>query len=219
MKSKRILQVIPLISLLLLACLASSFPSLSTKTPSPTLASIPQVPTFSIPSTSLPDQNDNGMENENLLAAVPPGFKLDYQAEKDNMSIHEMVPQNESVTAWTTLVTVQIFLGGKNTTPGQFQENLTWSWLNACPNSESHPVADGVENGYDFVLWMLYCPLNSSTQQVEYAYIKAIQGNDSFYDVQVAFRYEPSDEDIIDWMNYLRDVIVCDTRIAERACP
>lgn len=219
MKSKIILQAISLASFFLLACLVTSLPSLSTKTPSPTLASIPQVPTLSISLTSLPEQEDSGLENENLLAAIPPGFKIDYEAEQDNMIINEMVPQNQSVNDWTTLVTVQIFMGEKNTTPEQFQENLTQSWLNACQNSETYPVTDGVENGYDFVLWMLYCPLNPSTQQVEYAYVKAIQGNDSFYDVQVAFRYEPSDEDVTYWMNYLRDVIVCDSRIVEQSCP
>ena len=219
MKSTTILRASSLASLLLLACLVVSFPGISNKTPSPTLASIPQVPTLSIPSTSLPDEQDSGMENENLLVNVPPGFKIDYHAEQGSMIINEMVPENESVNDWTTLVTVQIFLGEKNNTPEQFQENLTQSWFNACQNSESYPVTDGFENGYDFVLWMLYCPLNPSTQQVEYAYIKAIQGNDSFYDVQVAFRYEPSEEDVTYWMNYLRDVIVCDSRIAERACP
>lgn len=219
MSSITILRAISLASLLLLACLVISFPSIPNKTPSPTLASIPQVPTLSILSTSLPEQHGSGMENENLLVVVPPGFKIDYQAEQGDMIINEMVPQNESVNDWTILVTVQIFLGEKNNTPEQFQENLTQSWFNACQNSESYPVADGVENGYDFVLWMLYCPLNPSTQQVEYAYIKAIRGNDSFYDVQVAFRYEPSDEDVTHWMNYLRDVTVCDSRITERACP
>ncbi len=129
-----------------------------------------------------------------------------------------MVAENESVNDWTTLVTVQTFKRIQNT-PEQFQENLTKLWFDSCPNSESYPVADGVENGYNFVLWMLYCPLNPSTQKMEYAYIKAIQGNDSFYDVQVAFRYEPSDEDITYWMNYLKEVVVCDTRIAEQACP
>lgn len=219
MKPNSTLLFITLASLFLPACLASAFPSLSTQTPSPTLASIPQVPTLSIALTPPPDQPDSGLENENLLVAVPPGFKIDYEAEQNNIIVNEMVAENESVNDWTTLVTVQIFQGEKNIAPGQFQENLTQSWFGVCPNSESHPVADGAENGYNFVLWMLYCPLNPSTQKVEYAYIKAIQGNDSFYDVQVAFRYDPSEEDITYWMNYLREVVVCDTRIADQACP
>jgi len=49
--------------------------------------------------------------------------------------------------------------------------------------------------------------------------MKAIEGNDSFYLVQVAFRYEPTEADIIRWMNYLRDVQVCDSRLPGQACP
>jgi hypothetical protein len=49
--------------------------------------------------------------------------------------------------------------------------------------------------------------------------MKAIQGNDSFYLAQVAFRFETSNDEVTQWMNYLREVIVCDTRIPEKACP
>jgi len=169
--------------------------------------------------TSLEQPTRTGPENEKLLVEVPSGFKIDFQAEQNNMRIQEMVPQNESVNDWTTLVTVQIFLGMTYTTPEQYQETLTQSWFEACGNSESHPVANGTENGYNFVLWQLFCPLNPTTQKVEYAYLKAILGNDSFYLVQVAFRYEPSPDDVTQWMNYLKGVHVCDSRIPERACP
>jgi hypothetical protein len=159
------------------------------------------------------------LENENLLAGLPEGFKVDYQAEQNNQTITEMVPEDESVENWTTMVTVQVYLGEKNTTPEQAQDNLTQAWFNACQNSESYPVADGTENGYNFVLWMLYCPLNPSTQQSEYTYLKAIEGNDSFYLVQVAFRHEPSEDEITQWMNYMKEVQVCDSRIDGQTCP
>ncbi|HET9908252.1 MAG TPA: hypothetical protein VFQ23_16495, partial [Anaerolineales bacterium] len=145
--------------------------------------------------------------------------KIDFQAEQNNMVISEMVPQSESVDNWSTLITVQIFLGMTNTTPEQYQDTLTQSWFAACQDSASYPVADGTENGYNFVLWQLYCPLNPSTQKVEFTYLKAIQGNDSFYLVQVAFRHEPTSDEITEWMNYLRTVQVCDSRIPESACP
>ena len=135
------------------------------------------------------------------------------------MVINEMVAEGESVQDWTTLVTVQIILGETNIMSEQYQETMTQKWFSACQDSQSYPVADGVENGYNFVLWQLYCPLNPATQKLEYTYMKAIQGNDSFYLVQVAFRYEPTEADITQWMNYLREVQVCDSRIPERSCP
>lgn len=207
------LNVIVVTSIFLLACSLLPLPDATSGTP-PTFTPEPVLPQF--------DQSTEAgtaSENENLLAELPTGFKIDYQAEQNNMVINEMVPQSESVNDWTTMVTVQIFLGETNTTSEQYQETMTQSWFNACQDSESYPVANGDENGYNFVLWQLYCPLNPSTQKVEYAYMKAIQGNDSFYLVQVAFRREPSSDEITQWMNYLREVQVCDTRIAERACP
>lgn len=211
-RSSAALNLIVITSLFLLACSLVSLPGITTETP-PTLTAVPSTQPLAEVKAS------PGLENENLLAELPTSFKVDYQAEQNNQTITEMVPAGESVEDWTTMVTVQVYLGEKNITPSQAQDNLTQTWFNACQNSETYPVADGAENGYSFVLWQLYCPLNPATQKVEYTYMKAIRGNDSFYLVQVAFRYEPTDEDITKWMKYLKEVQVCDSRIAEQACP
>jgi hypothetical protein len=165
----------------------------------------------------LPEQPNSTLENENLLTTIPSSFKVDFSDKQNNFVITEMVQEGESVNDWSTMITVEIFLGEKNTTPQQYQETLTERWFNACENSETYPLADGVENSYNFVLWQLYCPLNAATQKEEYTFIKAIQGNDSFYLVQVAFRHEPSDDEITQWMRYLKEIQVCDSRIAEQA--
>lgn len=157
--------------------------------------------------------------SENLIAVVPPGFEMGHEDQSGSFIITEMVRNGETVENWTTLITVEIFLGEKTVTPQQYQQMLTERWFGACENSETYPVADGEENGYPFVLWQLYCPLNGSLQTVEYTYLKAIQGNDSFYLVQVAFRHEPSNDEITQWMQYLKGVQVCDSRLPDRACP
>ena len=216
------LLLVALASVFLLACYSSSLSILNTPTPRPTLASIPAVPTLSItqPGSTEPlVEFGGGLQNENLLVEIPTGFKIDYEAKQNNTVISEMVSEDESVNDWTTLVTVQIFLGMTGTTPEQYQENMTQSWFNACADSEAYPVASGDEKGYAFAVWQLYCPINPSTQKVEYAYMKAIQGNDSFYLVQVAFRHEPTADEVTEWVRYLREVQVCDSRIPERACP
>lgn len=214
--------LVALASVFLLACYSSSLSILNTPTPQPTLASIPAVPTLSITQPGLTEPltaSGSDLQDENLLVKIPSGFMIDYESSQNNMLITEMVAENESVNDWTTLVTVQIFLGMRDITPEQYQENMTRAWSNACANSESYPVASGNENGYPFVVWQLYCPLNPSTQKVEYTYMKAIQGNDSFYLVQVAFRFEPSSDEVTQWVTYLREVKVCDSRIPEKACP
>lgn len=218
--SKANLRVIFISGFILLACKLLPIPNTAVNL-SPTSTTLPEKPieTPIEQPTEQPTEPSMGLENENLLAGIPSGFKIDHKDKQNNVVISEMVDQSESVNDWTTLVTVQVFLGMTNTTPEQYQENMNQLWFNACENSETYPVADGNENGYDFVLWQLYCPLNPSTQKMEYTYMKAIQGNDSFYLVQVAFKHEPSNDEITKWMQYLQQVKVCDSRLPDRACP
>ena len=54
---------------------------------------------------------------------------------------------------------------------------------------------------------------------MEISWFKAVQGNDSFYLVQKAFRFVPSKAQIARWVGYLKAVHVCDSRLPERACP
>lgn len=213
------INLIFITSIFILACSSASLPSLATATPQ-TIITVPPMPTEFLTQPQVETTpSGTGLENENLLAGLPAGFKVGYQAEQNNITISEMVLESETVEDWTTMVTVQVFLSKTDTTPKQAQDILTKDWFNACANSETYPVADGAENGYNFVLWQLYCPLNSATQKPELTYMKAIQGNDSLYLVQVAFRFEPSEADVTQWINYLKEVKVCDSRVAERACP
>jgi len=101
-------------SIFLLACYASQIPDFATPTPQ-TIITVPPMPTefLTQPPTEI-TQSGTGLENENLLAELPEGFKVDYQGQENNFVISEMVPEGESVNDWTTLITVEIFLGEKN---------------------------------------------------------------------------------------------------------
>jgi hypothetical protein len=155
--------------------------------------------------------------NETLLASLPDGYKRDFEQKTKDALISEMVPVGQSVSNWTEMVTVQVFYALK-TTPQQFKAQMEKERAAACPGSETQPVAQGDENGYPSMVWLQNCPLNKATGKPEITWFKAIAGNDSFYVVQVAFKAWPSKELIAQWMHYLKDVRVCDTRLPERAC-
>lgn len=157
--------------------------------------------------------------NENLLVAMPEGYKVGFSDRKQNMIMQEMVPGAETVHAWTEMVTVQIFLGMKGVTPAQYSGRLQGVWAKACPNATSQPVASGVENNYPFLLWLSSCPRNVTTGKPEITWFKAMQGNDSFYLVQKAFKFQPSKTQIENWTSYFKKVSVCDSRLADRPCP
>jgi hypothetical protein len=162
--------------------------------------------------------NNKTLSDENLLLAVPDGFKIDFQQRTGDMLISEMVPVAQTVHEWTAMVTVQVFHDLK-VTPEQFKARIDKEGPAACAGIESHPVAQGDENGYAYMVWLQSCPLNNATGKPEITWFKAITGNDSFYVVQLAFKAWPSKEQITSWMHYLGSVTVCDSRLPERACP
>jgi hypothetical protein len=161
--------------------------------------------------------NNEKLSDENLLVALPDGFKIDFQQRAGNMLINEMVPVGQTVNDWTEMVTVQVFHDLK-TTPEQFKARIDKEGPAACAGIESHPVAQGDENGYPYMVWLQSCPLNKVTGKPEITWFKAIAGNDSFYILQLAFKAWPSKEQITSWMHYLGTVRVCDTRLPQRVC-
>ena len=154
---------------------------------------------------------------ENLLVGVPDGYKVDYTAKNAKASISEMVPKAETVHDWSEMVTVQIFFG-LHSTPQQFKARVEALWRQTCTDANAHQIAEADENGYPVLVWMLVCPRNPQSGKPEWTWFKAIAGNDSFYLVQKAFRFEPSKEQVVRWTQYLRGVTLCDSRARERSC-
>ncbi len=159
------------------------------------------------------------LKNENLLQNVPDGYKIDYQANENNVIMMEMVPEQQSVNNWDEMVTTQIMLGVKNITPQEFQASMQKMWSDVCKDAQFFTMKQGKENGYPFSFWLQGCPNNPATGKLEFTYFKAIQGNDSFYVVQKAFKFNPSKDQIVQWTQYLRSVEVCDSRLPKSKCP
>jgi hypothetical protein len=157
------------------------------------------------------------LENENLLVAMPPGYKVGYTKHTAKGVITEMVPAAETVENWTEMVTVQIFYGTDSLIA--FRARLEKLWASACAGARSAPVGGGLVNGYTTMTWRLSCPLNRQTGKPEMTWFKAISGRDSFYVVQKAFKFEPAPEKAAEWVAWLDMVSVCDTRLPDRACP
>ncbi len=67
--------------------------------------------------------NNRKLTDENLLVALPDGYKIDFQQRAGNMLISEMVPAAQNVHDWTETVTVQVFHDLK-ATPDQFKARI-----------------------------------------------------------------------------------------------
>jgi hypothetical protein len=157
------------------------------------------------------------LANENLLTKMPDGYKLDFHQENKDMFLNEFVPVSQSFNNWTEMVTVQVFYGLKES-PEQFKAKTEASLPKLCPGAKVNLITQGNENGYPFILFLQDCPLNKATGKPEITWFKVIGGNDSLYVVQFAAKAWPSNEEITNWLHYLRDVVVCDTRLPDRSC-
>lgn len=158
------------------------------------------------------------LQGEKLIQMTPTGYKVGYQTKQGNMVLMEMVPIDQTVNNWDEMVTTQIFHGLKNTTPAEFQNTMHKMWESACEDSRFSTIKKGQKNGYPFSIWLQICPHNPATGQPEITWFKAIQGNDSFYVIQKTFRFEPSTEQGRQWLDYLKSVEVCDTRLPNSPC-
>jgi hypothetical protein len=158
------------------------------------------------------------LQNENLLISRPDGYKTDFYEKTQDMITSEMVPVNETTDKWTEIVRVQIFHALK-ATPAQFKIEMDKARARVCSERSSRSLIEERENGYATIVWYDRCSFNTAAGSPEFTWFKGIQGNDSFYLIQVSLKVEPSEELSTRWMDYLKKVRVCDTRLPDRGCP
>ena len=159
------------------------------------------------------------LEGENLLQPLPAGFRIATQEHNHRAALTEMVPSAETVDSWTQMVTTQIYFGASGPSFETYKSGMEQRWQTACDTTDSVPVTIGKENGYDFQIWMQSCHHADAKHPPEITWFKMIKGNDSTYVLQVAFHAEPQKEQVIQWMKYLKQVTLCDSRLKDRACP
>ena len=80
-------------------------------------------------------------------------------------------------------------------------------------------ISSGEEYGYSYNYFMTICGKNPNTKKPEYTMIKVISGNDAFYIIQKAWRYEPTNSQIQDWSKLVSKVFLCDSRNKNAPCP
>jgi hypothetical protein len=184
----------------------------------PTLRVLPMFAAAAVLAASCPSFA-GALTQENLIAPLPAGFHVGKQGDAGPMMLAEFIPVGETVQDWSRMVTVQVFHNLHGVDPDGFAEGVKTRWLAACAGSDVRKVKDGVENGYRFSLWIFACPLNTGTGRPENMFTKITSGADSLYSVQYAYRSALTPDLIPPAMQYLRTVLVCDTRLPDRPCP
>jgi hypothetical protein len=102
--------------------------------------------------------------------------------------------------------------------PAEYRVRIEKLWAGACADSTFATVKEGADGGYPTLTWLSKCPHNNATGKPELTWMKAVQGRDSFYLVQKAYKFEPTAEQKKRWDDYLDGATLCDTRRPERPC-
>jgi hypothetical protein len=159
------------------------------------------------------------LQDENILLPLPKDFKMGSHSRTGPVEMTEFVPNAETVENWSTILTEQIAHGLSKRDPDSLAQGMTPGWSSGCPGGKSQRLIRTTENGYEVSIWVFTCPNNPKTGKPESMFMKVISGADALYNVQYAVKQPVTAEVLVPTMQYLKGILVCDTRAADHACP
>lgn len=148
---------------------------------------------------------------ENLLSAVPLGWKLNAKSSRDSDRLIEFVTENQSEANWTRLIAVEIRRDG--TSLSEYERKETNTLRATCPGAQIYPRDPVTVSGLPAIRFFTRVTQCAGSTQPESALYLVIQGKDALYAIHLAWRpYPPTESELQAALAYLATVRVCDTR-------
>lgn len=148
---------------------------------------------------------------ENLLSAIPLGWKLSAKSSGNIDRPIEFVTENQSVANWTRLIAVEIRRDG--TSLSEYERTETNTFRAACQDAQIYPRDPITVSGLPASRFFARAKQCAGSSQPESALFLAIRGKDALYAIQLAWRpYPPTENELQAALAYLATVRVCDTR-------
>ena len=146
---------------------------------------------------------------EMLMGNTPPDFEVGYRNDSAEVLMTEYVPIGQTVHDWSRMITIQGLIDYRPITLQNFATSFTQLVIDECSDSAQDILQSGEQLGYVYIVFGIACFKNLQTNMPEFIFAKAIQGDDALYLVQKAWRYEPSEDALEDWMGQLETFSVC----------
>jgi hypothetical protein len=148
---------------------------------------------------------------ENLLSAMPLGWKLSAKSSGNIDRPVEFVTENQSVANWTRLIAIEIRRDG--TSLSEYERRETNTFRAACQDAQIYPRDPVTVSGLPASRFFARAKQCVGSTQPESALFLAIQGKDALYAIHLAWRpYPPTENELQAALAYLATVRVCDTR-------
>ena len=143
-----------------------------------------------------------------MLSKIPEGYKVAFENKSHMGSILEMIPEAESLSEWTEMLTVQVFRNTMGWTLSGFRAGMEELWTNMCPCGSTEIIARGRQQLHPTLIWSHACPLNKNTGKPENTWFKGAIRDGKVIVVQKAFKFQPSAEAVAFWIDFLKEIRV-----------
>lgn len=121
------------------------------------------------------------------------GFVIVYEAANAEQSIRELVPQGETVVAWSRMITDQRFVGlASKVSPVRFAGIVGDGLVGSCPGGKAGRIIEFRIDGHPAAQMRADCPRNPATGEPETFLMLLIAGEQDLHSRQVAWRKVPS---------------------------
>lgn len=164
---------------------------------------------------------------EQLYLMPPKGWEVAFHDTKGAVDVTEVLPQGQTLKAWTEMLTVQMISGQPVKPPQDLLKEQVDVVRNACEDIGVGQLSLGVENGYETGLRAIVCPKSKQWGDGELSLYKVISGRDRAYVIWRSWRGPAFEKDRLpvpaekttEWLDFMRQVVLCDDRDQKRACP
>jgi hypothetical protein len=148
---------------------------------------------------------------ENLLSAMPLGWKLSAKSSRSSDRLIEFVTENQSEADWTRLIVVETRRDG--TSLSEYERKETNTLRATCPGAQIYPRDPVTVSGLPAIRFFTRVTQCAGSTQPESALFLVIKGKDALYAIHLAWRpYPPTDNELQAALAYLATIRVCDAR-------
>lgn len=162
---------------------------------------------------------------ERLLVPQLPGWKSVVVHSDAGGEITEQIPEGETPETWTRRISVEAFRGISHSVPA-FLEMVGKRSAEICDSSSADTPRLGKLGTAEAGSRSVACGRFKADGRGTYTLYYAIRGRDAFYVISRSWRGEPyavdrvpvAQQELSDWIAYLRAVSLCDTNDPARAC-
>jgi len=156
---------------------------------------------------------------EQLVWQVPADWKVAQRQQKSGLVLTQLIPEDQDLSNAHDMINVAVLLNGSGLTPRDYARVAPGMLAKSCPGLLGRVISNGQENGYDWAIWTHSCPSNPATGKVEIAYSKVIAGQQRLYLADRTWRYQPREQEIAYWTDFLQSIYLCDTDKQRQPCP